>query len=515
MPASLVRGKWVIAKVTERDEPVVVEDGAVLQEDGTIVAVGAYADLAARLRGGETLGSPEHVVFPGLVNGHHHVGLTPLQLGAPDLPLELWLAARSAARDVDPYLDTLYSAFEMLASGVTTVQHLHGMRRGPVSAWPERARAVLRAYRDVGMRVSYAFGIRDQNQIVYGDDTAFARTLPPAIGPEIEAWLASTRIPIDDWARDLFVDLWEREGRRNLAERVRIWLAPTNLHWCSDGLLRRVKELAARHGVGIHIHLLETVYQKLYAHRRFGVSAVRHLHDLGFLGPEVTLGHGVWLTEEDIDLVAAAGTAICTNASSNLRLQSGIAPLNAWAARGLPVAMGIDEAGLNDDRDMLQEMRLVLKLHRVPGHGARVPTAGQVFRMATEHGAHTTGFAGRIGALEAGRAADLVVMRLRNVTGPYLDAAVPPLDAVLHRGRSADVDTVMVAGEVVLRDGRPTRVDRDAVLRELADRLQVPRSLDEVRREELARALVPHVRRFYADWALPKAEPHYTVNQTA
>ncbi len=512
MASSLVRGKYVIVKATEGGEAVVVEDGAVFQRDGTIVEVGPHADLAARHRPDEVLGSPAHVVMPGFVNAHHHVGLTPLQLGSPDDPLELWLASRMAARDVDSYLDTLYSAFEMIASGVTTVQHLHGMRRGPVAAWPERARQVLRAYRDVGMRVSYAFGIRDQNQVVYGPDAEFVKGLPPDLAPEIQSWLDGMAIGFDDWARDLFVDLYEREGR-NRAERVRIWLAPTNLHWCSDAVLRGVKDLAGRHGVGIHIHLLETAYQKLYARRRFGVSAARHLHDLGVLGPEVTLGHGVWLTEEDLDLVAATGTAICHNASSNLRLQSGIAPLNAWAARGIRVAIGIDEAGLNDDRDMLQEMRLVLKLHRVPGHDQPVPTAARVFRMATEHGAHATGFGDRIGALEPGRAADLVVMRLRQIEEPYLDPAVPILDAVVHRGRSADVDTVLVAGEAVLRDGRFTRVDRDAVLRELATALKAPLRPDEQRRRELSRRLLPHVRRFYADWLPDKGAAWYTVNQ--
>lgn len=512
MPSSLIRGRCVIVGVTERDEAVVVEDGAVFQRDGTIVEVGPYAELAARHRPDETLGSPAHVVLPGFVNGHHHVGLTPFQLGSPDYPLELWLASRVAARDVDPYLDTLYSAFEMLESGVTTVQHLQGARHGPVAAWPDRARAVLRAYRDVGMRVSYAFGFRDQCHIVYGDDEAFVRSLPADLRDDVRAWLDGVRLGFDDWARELFTALHEEHGR-NRAERVRIWLAPANLHWCSDAALLGVKELARRHGAGIHIHLLETVYQKLYARRRFGVSALRHLHDLGFLGPEVTLGHGVWLTEEDLDLVAATGTAVCTNASSNLRLQSGIAPLDAWTARGIPVAIGLDEAGLNDDRDMLQEQRLVLKLHRTPGHDQPVPTAARVFRMATAGGARTTGFGDRIGALEAGRAADLVLMRLAGIETPYLDPAVPILDAVLHRGKSADVETVVIAGEVVMRERRFTRVDKDAALGELAAALRVPLRPGEARRRELARRLLPEVRRFYADWRPDTGAPWYTVNQ--
>ena len=101
----------------------------------------------------------------------------------------------------------------------------------------------------------------------------------------------------------------------------------------------------------------------------------RYLEDLGLLGPQMTLGHGVWLTEADIERVAETGTMICHNASSNLRLRSGMAPFNHWAARGVRVAIGLDEAGINDDRDMLQEMRLVLRLHRVPGMEDAVPTS--------------------------------------------------------------------------------------------------------------------------------------------
>src|SRR5512143_2128967 len=133
MASSLILGKYVIAKVTGRHEATVVEDGAVFQRDGTIVDVGQAAELRRRHQPDRVLGSPDHVVMPGFVNSHHHVGLTPFQLGSPDYPLELWFASRIAARDVDPYLDTLYSAFDMLTSGITTVQHLHGWRGAPAS----------------------------------------------------------------------------------------------------------------------------------------------------------------------------------------------------------------------------------------------------------------------------------------------------------------------------------------------------------------------------------------------
>ena len=508
MASTLVRGRHVVCRVRSRTEADVVDDGAVFQRDGTIVEVGPYAALAAKHRADEVLGSPDHVVLPGLVNSHHHVGLTPFQLGSPDHPLELWFASRLAARDVDPYLDTLYSAFEMIESGITTVQHLHGWRVAPIARVRAIADRILRAYADVGMRVSYSYALRDQNRLVYEPDEEFVRRLPAELAPDVAAWLRGQVLPLEDQL-GLFVDLWEAHGR-NTGERARIQLAPANLHWCSDPALEAVRDHARRYGVGMHMHLVETAYQKEYAHRRAGTSAARHLAKLGLLGPDLTLGHGVWLTDDDLELVVATGTMICHNASSNLRLRSGIAPLNHWTARGVRVALGLDEAGINDDRDMLQEMRLVLRLHRVPGMDDVVPTAADVFRMATEHGAATTPFAGSIGTLEPGKAADLVLLDWPHLARPYLDPATSVLDAVVHRGRAAGVAAVLVGGEVILRDGRFTRVDKAAVLEELAAALRVPLRPDEARRRELAAAVFPHVRRFYDGWLDERArDPYY------
>jgi cytosine/adenosine deaminase-related metal-dependent hydrolase len=508
MTTSLIQGRYVVGVSAERGAVGVIENGAVFQRDGTIVEVGAAADLLARHRPDEVLGSPDHVVLPGLVNSHHHVGLTPFQLGSPDHPLELWFASRLGARNVDPYLDTLYSAFDMLESGITTVQHLHGWRGGPASRVFAAAERVLQAYRDIGMRVSYSYALRDQNRLVYEADEDFCRRLPPSLGSELAAYLKAQTIPLADHLR-LFADLWEHVGQ-NRGDRERVQLAPANLHWCSDESLRALGDLSAKYGVGLHMHLVETAYQREYARRRTGITALRHLHGLGLLGPRLTLGHGVWLTEADLDLAAETGLMICHNASSNLRLRSGVAPLNAFMARGIWVALGLDEAGINDDRDMFQEMRLVLRLHRVPGMDDGVPTCAQVFRMATSGGAATTGFADRIGMIAPGRAADLVLIPWRSIAHPYLDPDSTPLDAVVHRARASAVDTVLVAGEVLLRRGRFTRVDKDAVLDELAASLRAPLTEEEESRRRLSRAVFPHVKRFYDGWLDPGSrDPFY------
>jgi cytosine/adenosine deaminase-related metal-dependent hydrolase len=498
MTSSLIHGRYVIAGAASRTEAIVIEDGAVFQEDGVIVEIGPYRELRARHEPGELLGGPTTVVMPGFINAHHHQGLTPVQHGCQDLPLELWFASLMQQRDGDLYLDTLYSAFEMIESGVTTVQHLHGWMRGTASQVSDAVERVFDAYRDIGMRVSFSYGLSDQSLLVYGDDDDFVAGLPPELGPRMARHFADTRLSMEDQF-GIFEHLYQRH---NGTERARIQLAPNNLHWCSDRALEAMRVHADRYRVPMHMHLLETAYQKEYARRRTGGSAVAHLHRHGLLGPDLTLGHGVWMTEADIETVAATGTRVCHNASSNLRLRSGIAPLNAFEERGVKVAIGMDEAGINDDRDMLQEMRLVLKLHRTPGMDDEVPTSAQVLRMATEYGAATTGFADRIGGLAPGKAADLVLLDWNAIAYPFLtlDREVSVIDAVLHRAKAQGVRAVMVAGEVIYRDGRFTKVDRKAVLAEIAALMGKPLTEDERRLRALGREVMPHVRRFYDGW---------------
>lgn len=512
MASSLIRGKYVISKVESRTQALIIENGAVFQRNGVIVEVGRYADLSARHPDDEVIGSGEHVVLPGFVNAHHHVGLTPVQLGSPDHPLELWFASRIGARSVDLYLDTLYSAFEMIESGITTVQHLHGRAGGGIEGVATAAGKVIKAYQDIGMRVSYAYGLRDQNHLVYGDDEAFIATLPGDLAPGVREVIDAQKLSVEDY----FAVFEELHSRYAQEERVRIQLAPANLHWCSDRALAMAKECADKFSVPLHMHILETAYQKEYAHRRTGKTVLRFLHDeFGLLGPNFTMGHGVWLTEDDIDLAAETGTCICHNCSSNLRLRSGVAALNEFERRNMCVAIGLDEAGINDDRDMLQEMRMVLRLHRTPGMDDAVPTSEQVLRMATEHGALTTPYGAEIGTLEPGRAADMSLISWRDIAYPHLDLdqGLSVLDAVIQRAGSGGVDTVLVAGEPIYRDGRFTRVDKAELIDELAKRLRAPLTESEQRRCNTARAVFPYVKHFYDGYLEnEEREPFYKPN---
>ncbi|WP_420394037.1 amidohydrolase family protein [Acuticoccus sp.] len=445
MADCIVRGRTVFTRVVDRHTAATVEDGAVLVQDGLVRAVGPFEEARAAHPSLTVHGTGREVVLPSFVNGHHHVGLTPVQLGSPDMPLELWFVTRMVCRAVDLYLDTLYSAFEMIASGCTTVQHIHGWLPGKLDKVMAGANEVIRACDDVGMRMSYSFALRDQNRLVYMDDAEFVASLPQELRPPMERHFARFGMDVDDFM-GMFDALTQQHHNK---DRVGIELAPANLHWCSDAALERLADASERTDTPMHMHLLETQYQKEYARRRGGGTAVEYIDRFKMLGPRMTLGHGVWLSERDIERIAETGTNICHNCSSNFRLRSGVGPLNVWEAHGVNTAMGMDEAGINDDRDMLQEMRMVLNAHRTPGTDDGVPTMAQVLRMATSGGAATTAFRGRIGTLEPSRPA---VPRLGNA-----GAGRRPATGQDRGGHDDDVRRRGHLSERALHQGRPRR----------------------------------------------------------
>ena len=509
MPSSLIWGRHLIAGADGNGDARVVPQGAVFQRNGEIVEVGPADDLRARHSPDEEIGSTDHLVLPGLINAHHHVGLSPFQLGTPDDALEPWITDRIGKRGADPYLDTLWGAACMIEAGITSVMHNDTSVVGPQPL--EDAQRVLQAYEEAGMRVAFSVFYRERNRLVYDDDEAFLTTLPDDLATPLRDDLAASAMSSDTYLT-LFRDLTEQYRG---AGRVRILLAPGNVQWCSDDFLCRVKERAQQVGTGIHIHLLESPYQKSYGLRTWGLTPVQHLDQLGFLGPEVSCAHSVWLSDGDLEALARTGTTVCHNPSSNLRLRSGIAPVNRMRAAGVPLALGIDEATINDDQDLLQEMRLAAKLHREPGVGSPALDSAQILHMATVAGARALGFGREIGVLAPGKRADVVLLDLRHIEEPHLDPAVDIVDALLYRGRGADVDTVLVDGQVLLRGGRLTTIDRAALVESLrADlgREDTPAERDRRPRWE---ALVPHVRAFYAGWDVgdPAAGPHYRLNE--
>jgi 5-methylthioadenosine/S-adenosylhomocysteine deaminase len=483
-----------------------IRDAALLIQDATVRYAGPRANLPDLDGDVVEIDATTSLIMPGLVNAHHHVGLTPTQLGVPDDSLELWIARRHGPPVVDPYLDTVCGAVDLLAGGVTTVQHLNGRLRGDPEQYEAADTAVLRAYADVGMRVSYSRGLTDQNRFVYSDDEQFIASLSPADQAAVRMLTPARYETPEEQLASSYTRL--REKWQGAADgRIALQLAPANLHWCSEKMLLAAAEISARDDVGMHMHLSETPYQEVYAAQRSGGrTAVGYLHERGLLSSRLTLGHAVWIDESDIGLLAASGTLVCHNPGSNLRLRSGLAPTARLRAGGVRLALGIDEAGLADDRDMFSEIRLAWALTQAPGQDTTArATAAQVLEMALEGSAATTPFAGRIGRLEPGYAADFLVLDWESVTGAYLDPAAERIDAVVRRARPAALRQVYVNGELVFAEGEATKVDGSAMRTELRRFLAGPPGPAQQDRQSAAAALEAAVARLYTkppwrDW---------------
>ena len=510
MGEKLVRGGYVVTDASKLPSGGLIEGGAVAIEDDRVAAVGPYEELKARYPAADEIGQDRHVVIPGLVNTHHHGwGLTSFQLGFTDDSLETWIPDIWQMKVVDAYLDTLWADMRNIRSGVTTL--LHAAYGRDWSNYEGETRAKLRAHADSGIRAGYAVHVLNQNTFVYKDDEDFLATLPGELAGRIRAILGEMKLAS---AEDFF-DLTEAlVGEYDGHSRIRVMMCPVAPQWCSDDLLRRIRRAASELGIAIHLHCLESPYQREFGRSSYGTSTVEHLEQLDFLGPDVSFGHAVWLSEGDMDICAATGTSVCHNASSNLRLRVGILPAARMLEKGVNVSIGMDGTTLNDDEDMLQELRLVAKLHRLP-RGLEYmpcPTSFDVLTMGTVNGGRSLAMESVIGKLEPGYKADVVLIDADGFVKPYLDPRVHIVDAVLYRARGMDVDTVLVNGEVVLRDKAFVGLDENEILEQLVASAEAEPSLLTKRWMDAMADLKPHVVRFYERWETPAYEPCYTVN---
>lgn len=486
----------LVVEVDSNNEPIILKNSAIFVQDGVIKEIGPIVELRQKYQTATEIGGNGMVAMPGFINAHHHVGLTPFQLGARDQPLELWFAERVTMRDLCPRLDTLFSAFEMISSGVTTVQHLQSRAPGNLPSVLDRANKIISAYSEVGMRASYSFALRDQNRMIYDSDEKFIELLPSSLRSSVSNYLRSFCLSLDEQL-EVFNILKSKYRDNDLIE---VQLAPANLHWLSASALETTAKIAEQSGAKLHMHLLETPYQAEYAKRRTGGSALEFIDGLGLLGPQMTIGHGVWMTKDDIALMSNRGAYLCHNCSSNLRLKSGITDINSFLNENVPIALGIDEAGINDDRDMLQEMRLALTLHRPAGHQKSFPSAAQIFKMSTENGALTTPFADRIGKLKTGMFADIVLFDWKDITWPYQDNDIPLLDVLLRRAKRSSVKSVMIRGEIIYKDGRFVKVDRKNILDQIHRDLSRKDTPVELIRRDVSKNILSTVEKFYLGW---------------
>lgn len=503
----LVRGHWIITGDGEADN--VLTDAAVCVEGKTIAEVGDWNTLRSAHPDAEILGSERFAILPGLVNAHHHSnGVSLIQQGIQDRLLESWLLSLSLARGLDLRVCTLLSAARLLRTGVTTVVDVHS-DRGTADSYAANARAALNAYDDAGIRVAFAAGMTTQSFLVpgAGEDEKFLASLPDDLRRFGERRIPPAENLSEDDYFGIMDDLWQTYRTH---QRLDVWFGPPGPQWVSDAFMQRICAQAEAYNVGVQTHVSESLYEMLHGPREYGNSPVLHLRDLGVLSPRFSIAHGVWLNETEMEVLAETGAALSHNPSSNLRLRAGIAPLNALLEHGVTVALGMDGTTINDDEDYFDEMRLALRLHRTPRFDEPAPTLEQILQMATTGGARLMRKEETLGSLAPGFAADIALIDLERLAWPWVAPEADPREVLLLRAAAGDVDTVLIDGEVVLQDGKPTRFNIVEVGREAAQMLSAQAyPFEEAKLVDRLRA---HIEKQYQAWEVPDLEPYTVYN---
>ncbi|MGF6311106.1 cytosine/adenosine deaminase-related metal-dependent hydrolase [Bradyrhizobium sp. i1.8.4] len=402
--------------------------------------------------------APHALILPAFVNAHDHARPRASAFGAVGMPLESWILRTVVGTPVDPYL-TAASALARAAQAGCAAMMVHYTRPSGTMPLLEEVKAIGRAAGDIGIRIAFAIAVRDQNPIVYGDSEPVLSALPREDRQTIEQLFV--RAPMSPRA---YIELTDAIATAIGGPKVDVQLGPAGVQWCSKPLLEAVAENSAHTGRRIHMHLLETIYQRAWADQHFPDGIVRYLRDIGFLSERLTLAHCVHARPDEIEMIAASGARIVTNFSSNLHLRSGLAPIAAAHACGCAIAVGVDGLALDEDDDVLREMRLVQMMHGGLGF-KRTWTAQEFFTLAVRNGRRATGAPGT-GELAVGAPADFVSIDLgRLERDQVLDA--DPLDLLFARGNASLVNELVVDGRSVAKAGRCLGVDLPGIEQEL------------------------------------------------
>jgi 5-methylthioadenosine/S-adenosylhomocysteine deaminase len=462
----------------------------ILIENGVITAIDK--DLSHRVTDDDMrIDARGHLVLPGLINAHFHSPVNFLKGALDSLPLELFMlyevpsTADAAVTPRAAYIRTLLGAAEMLRLGVTSVQDDAFFLPCPTHGEID---AVMSAYRDSGIRATVAL---DQPNLPEAEKLPFLAALVP---PDLRERLYA---PAPMGAADLLehydylLATWHgaAEGRLRAAVSCS---APQRV---TTEYLSALDALSRHHDLPFYIHILETRLQRVFGEVCLdGRSLVRYVADLGLLSDRMNVIHAVWIDDADIALLAKSGAQVIHNPISNLRLGSGIMPFRRLADAGVPIALGSDEIIADDAVNMWSVLKTAALVHNIgdpePDHW---PKAGEMLGCLFAGGAAAMRQSNRLGKIAVGYQADLVMLDLDSLPFTPLNDIARQL---VYCDASRAVTLTMVAGEVVMRDGKLLTIDEPA-LREEARAIMAAAA---PQREALMRDAaewLPHYRAMY------------------
>lgn len=407
----------------------IIEKGLIAAKDGAISYVGNIAD-APRTQAGKVVEGHGKLALPGLVNCHTHLAMTLFRGLAEDMRLDNWLGdviwpleAKLKPRDV--YAGALLGCLEMIKNGITCFADMYFFE-------PEVAKAVGEA----GLRAVLASGI-----IEAGDKERGKEMFQQAVG---------------------FAERYQ--GYAN--GRITTFLGPHTVFTCDEELLEKVRENASKIGVGIHIHVAESEEMAQRFRKEFGFSEIELLENLGFLGNDVLAAHCVHLTRKDIAILAKRGVKVAHNPVANMKLAQGAAKIKELIEAGVTVGLGTDGAASNNSLDVFEGMKVAALLQKMRYRNPSVLPSRKALEMGTARGADALGLEKKIGSLEAGKRADIILVDLKK---PNLTPLHDLFANLVYSAHGCDVDTVIVDGEIVMEERKVKTLDEESVMERARD----------------------------------------------
>jgi 5-methylthioadenosine/S-adenosylhomocysteine deaminase len=419
----VVVGRTVI---TEDASHTMLSPGAVAINGTDIVEVGSPATISAKYQAAQTIEAPDQIVLPGLINTHTHAPMVMYRGLADDLALLDWLQKYifpAEAKTVSPELvrvGTRLAALEMIESGTTTYCDMYYFEE-------EIARVTVEA----GLR-----GVLGETIIQFP--------------------VADAKTPADALARaERFIKEFKDNGLVVPA------VAPHALYTNDTATLKASAELARKYGVPMVIHFAETEDEVKIASDQYHLTPTAYLDSIGVLGPNTIGAHGVWVTDADIAILKRDGVGVAHNPESNMKLASGAAPVTKYLAAGVKLGLGTDGAASNNDLDMFEAMRQASFLAKLATHDPTAVKAQDALDMATIGGARVLGMEKRIGSLEAGKRADLILVSMSAARQtPMYD----PVSHLVYVTRGDDVRTTIVDGRILMKDRQVRTLNRATVI---------------------------------------------------
>ena len=405
----------------------VIENGAVAVRGDSIVAVGLRTEVDHRYKARSRLDAGDAILAPGLINTHTHAAMSLYRGLADDLRLQEWLEkfifpaeAKNTTAEFVRW-GTRLACLEMLLGGTTTFTDMYYFED-----------VVAEVARGAGMR-----GVLGQTIIGF----------PAPDHKTPESALAFTERFLERFRDDALVTPA---------------VAPHAIFTNTDAVLRESRALANRYAAPMLIHLSETKRENDETVASRGVSPTRALESLGMWEGRTVAAHGVWLDDDDLAILRRRGVGVAHCPSSNMKLASGAAPVARMLALGMAVGLGPDgPAGSNNDFNLFEEMDLAAKLQKVTTGDPRVLPAAQVFEMATMGGARVLGLENKIGSIEAGKKADLIVVKLGE---PHAAPMYDVYSQLVYALKGSDVTDVMVNGRLVVRQRAVLTLRRAEIL---------------------------------------------------